>query len=152
MAEKAPPPSANQGPVVARVSRLIEASPEQVFDAWLDPSTAGKFLFATPRGEMVQVEIGARVGGKFVIVERRDGQDAAHYGEYIEIDRPRRIAFRFSTERQAPGDLVVVDIKPANGGSEVSLAHELKPEQANVKERTASGWKGILKKLGETLA
>ena len=32
-------------PVVVRITRSLEASPERVFDAWLDPEKARKFLF-----------------------------------------------------------------------------------------------------------
>ena len=79
-----------EGSVDVRVTRRFGASPERVFDAWLDPERAGRFLYATAEGEMVRVEIDARVGGRFVIVERRDGQDVEHTGEYLEIEEFRK--------------------------------------------------------------
>ena len=39
--------------VIVRVTHRFGHSPECVFDAWLDPAKAGKFLFATPAGRML---------------------------------------------------------------------------------------------------
>lgn len=61
--------------ISARVTRQFSSSPQRVFDAWLDSKTAGKWLFATTRGHIVCVEIDARAGGWFYIVERRDGEN-----------------------------------------------------------------------------
>jgi len=72
------------------VSRKFDAAPEAVFDAWLDPNRASRFLFATPDGQMIRAEIDARVGGKFCFVDRRPGMgDVEHVGEYLEIDDGR---------------------------------------------------------------
>lgn len=46
-----------------RLTRRFSASPERVFDAWLDPEKAGRFLFATEDGEMVRVEIDPNTPG-----------------------------------------------------------------------------------------
>ena len=138
-------------PLTLRVSRQMPASPERVFDAWLDPAMARRFLFATPTGEMQQVDIDPQVGGRFTIVERRPEGDAAHYGQYLQIDRPRRLAFTFATEPEAPGSRVSIDFAPAGEGCELTLVHALEPEWADYAERTRDGWNSILETLASEL-
>lgn len=137
-------------PVTVRVNRHFSVSPERVFDAWLDPEKVGKFLFATEDGEMVKVEIDARVGGRYSIVDRRDGQDVEHIGEYLEIDRPRRLVFTsqvpFYSEQV---DRVTMEIEPADGGCDLTLITETTQEWA---DQTADGWKMILDSLVKVLS
>jgi uncharacterized protein YndB with AHSA1/START domain len=142
-----------QSPIVVRVTRRFEASAERVFDAWLDAEKARKFLFATSTGQMVRSEIDPRVGGAFNFTDRRDGVDAEHVGEYLEIDRPRRLVFTFHTERGST-DLsrVTVEIVPLGSGCELTLTHEMDPKWAEYKDRTQAGWTTILDGLGAVLA
>lgn len=134
--------------IALRVDRHIDASPERVFDAWLDPALARRFLFATPTGEMIRVDIDPRVGGAFSIVERRGDGDAAHFGKYLEIDRPHRLAFVFSTEQDGTdASRVTVDVTPGGDGCDVALLHEMGPEWADYAERTRQGWTRILDTL-----
>jgi uncharacterized protein YndB with AHSA1/START domain len=133
-----------------RVTHRFAASPERVFDAWLDPAKAARFLFATPTGRMVRAEIDARVGGTFVFVDRRDGEDVEHTGTYLAIDRPRRLVFsfvvpKFSTEATT----VTVEIVPDGTGCTLTLTHEgVWREYA---DRTAGGWGMILDGIARTL-
>jgi len=137
--------------VNVRVTRRFEASAERVFDAFLDPATARKFLFATPTGKMVRVDIDPRVGGRFVIVERRDGEEAGHYGTYIEIERPRRLVFDFSVDAaMAEPTRVTIEIAARGSGCELTLTHE--GVWADYRKRTEDGWTTILESLGAALA
>ncbi|MES2034375.1 MAG: SRPBCC domain-containing protein [Pseudomonadota bacterium] len=137
------------------VTHRFAASPERVFDAWLDPAKARLFLFATPTGEVVRCEIDARVGGSFVVVDRRDGEDVEHVGRWLELDRPRRLAFVFSVpkydaEADPDSTPVVVEIKPlADGGCEVTLTHQV---WAQYVEQTRGGWTMILGNLAKAVA
>ena len=103
----------SQPTVQVRVTHRFHASPEQVFDAWLDAETAGKWLFATPSGQMVRVEIDARDGGSFVFVDRRNGEEIEHTGEYHEIARPQRLVFTFSVPKfSSDSTRVTLDLVP----------------------------------------
>jgi uncharacterized protein YndB with AHSA1/START domain len=135
---------------IVRVTRRFDASAERVFDAWLDPKTAGRWLFATPTGQMMRVEIDARVGGQFIIVDRRDGEDVEHRGEYLDIDRPRRLVFTFGVPKYSSETTrVCVDIVPRETGCELTLTHEgVLPDYA---ERTKAGWTEILGRLAAGL-
>jgi uncharacterized protein YndB with AHSA1/START domain len=133
------------------VKRAFDVPPAVVFDAWLDPVSVAKWLFRTPNGHMAHTAIDPRVDGTFTIVEQRGDAMAEHFGTYVELDRPRRIAFAFATDRQHAPTTVTVDIAPAPRGCNVTLTHHLSAEWAAYRDRARDGWTGILNGLAETL-
>jgi uncharacterized protein YndB with AHSA1/START domain len=136
-----------------RVSHRFAAKAERVYDAFLDPEKAGKFLFATPTGQVVRCDIDARVGGAFSIVDRRNGEDVMHTGTYVELDRPHRIVFTFLVEKySSDSSKVTIDIRPLDHGCEVTLTHEIPGAFAAFEERTRSGWAAILDVAAALLA
>ncbi|MBC6982696.1 SRPBCC domain-containing protein [Caulobacter sp. 17J80-11] len=139
-------------PIEVRVSRRFEAPADRVFDAWLDPATVGGWLFATETGRMVRVEIDPRVGGRYLIVDRRGEEDVAHTGEYLEIDRAGPLVFTFGVEKYSENfDRVIVEIAPREAGCELTLVQEMAPEFAEYAERTRAGWAKILEGLARAL-
>jgi uncharacterized protein YndB with AHSA1/START domain len=130
------------------VTHRYEAPPEKVFDAFLDPQVAGRFLFATASGEMIEAAVDARVGGGFAFTDRRpdmgpSGGEVRHVGEYLEIDRPRRLKFIFGVPQFDPAmTTVTIDIRPAGAGCELTLTHEGVGPQW--RDGTAEGWAKIL--------
>ena len=139
--------------VTVRVSRRFDAPAERVFDAWLDPQNAGKWLFATPEGEMVRAQIDARVGGQFNFTDRRAGEDIEHTGEYLEIDRPKRLAFNFRVPKFSnEATRIQIELAPAVSGPEatlLTLVHE--GVFAEYAARTEEGWNGVLQGLATSL-
>ncbi len=135
---------------IVRVMRKYAAEPERVFDAWMNPAKARRFLFATPAGRMVTAEIDPRVGGTFLFVDRRDGTDVRHEGEYLEIDRPHRLVFNFRVPQYSIEKTTIqVQICPLDLGSVVTLTHTGVLE--DYLARTEQGWTMILNGLAETL-
>jgi len=130
-----------------RVTARFEASAEHVFDAWLDPGLAGKWLFATASRPSARVAIDARVGGAFRFVERHAGKSFEHAGVYVEIERPRRLIFTLSHgTRSRDVTRVNVEIAPRDNGSELTLFHDnVPPDRA---DRIEARWTGMLYGLG----
>ena len=133
-----------------RASRRYGAAPERVFDAWIDPATVGSWLFATPDGENVRAELEPRVGGRFVIVDRRDGDEIEHVGRYLEMTRPYRLVFTFAVPKFSPQETrVTVDLTGNIDGCTVTLTHDGVPTEWAA--RTRQGWVMILENLARVL-
>ena len=134
---------------VLRIARRIGASPQRVFDAWIDAGIARRWLFATACRPLASVTIDTRVRGSFELIDERDGHCVAYRGEYLEIDPHRRLAFTLSLD---PSTLsrVTVDIARAASASRVALTHECVPPQSAAEMRAR--WIGILYGLDATLA
>ena len=142
----------NATPVIMSVSRTYDAPPERVFDAWLDSRNAGKWLYATPTGHMVQVDIDPCVGGKFTLVDRRDGTDVEHIGEYLEIERPHKLVFTLTVPKYSHNvDRITVGIQAAPHGASLTLTHEAGPDAAPMQRLIEEGWAGVLGGLAEAL-
>ena len=137
-----------------RVTRRFSAAPERVFDAWLDPEMIGWWMFgpALRDEEVLRIAVDARIGGSFSFVVRRQGEEIDHMGTYLEIDRPKRLAFTWGIARESEdGSRVTIDIVPLETGCQLTLTHELQPDWADYASRTEAGWTKMLGALAEAL-
>ena len=143
--------------VTVRVTHRYNASPERVFDAWLDPTLIDGWMFGPSQRdeEVVRISVDPRVGGSFSFLVRRQGQEIDHTGEYLELDRPRRLAFTWGAG--APGEKpdmsrLSIDISAIDNGCELTLTHELHPDWADYADRTREGWTKILAALEKAIS
>jgi uncharacterized protein YndB with AHSA1/START domain len=139
--------------ILLTVTRAFAAPATRVFDAWLDPADAARFLFATPDGDMIRCEIDPRVGGGFTLTERRPAGDAEHRGRYLTIERPHRLVFLFAATPADEGEWtrVTIEIAEAAGGCTLTLTHEMDPQWAAYEAQTRKGWTTILESLARIL-
>jgi uncharacterized protein YndB with AHSA1/START domain len=135
------------------VHHRFRQSAEKVFDAWLDVRLASRFLFSTDTGEMVRCDIDPRVGGQFVLTDRRPDGEVEHTGEYLVIERPRRLVFTFGIPAASPTfDVVTIEITPeSDGGCTLQLTAEMQPEWKDYADRARQGWEQILASLDAAL-
>ena len=151
-----------RAPLIVQVTHRFNLPAERVFDAWLKPSLASRFFFATRTGNILRCEIEPEVGGNFTVTDRRphaDGDesvfDAEHRGTYIEIDRPRRLVFDFNVPPYSDEPTrVAVTIAPASiGVCELTLTHDMGDSRYahQFEEQTRKGWIKMLTTLDKEL-
>lgn len=148
--------------VVIRVTHRYSAPAERVFDAWLTPGQASRFLFRTRTGNVMQCEITPEVGGGFTVTDRRpaaDGDesvfDVVHLGKYVEITRPRRLVFDLTVLTYSDETTrVTVDVVPLGPqASELVLTHDLGANEhaRMLEEPTRKGWVNMLQLIEREL-
>jgi uncharacterized protein YndB with AHSA1/START domain len=145
--------TAQPKPVVI-VTRRFDAPSERVFDAWLTPELIGQWMFGPAlRGEeVVRISVDARVGGRFSFLVRRQGTEIDHVGQYVEIDRPRRLVFSWAAgaDTEDPS-LVTIEIASQGAGCKLTLTHEMQPKWADYLARVREEWTKELEALATTL-
>ena len=127
------------------VRRTISASPEDLFDAWLDPEALAEWMRP---GEIQRSEARTdpRVGGSYEIIMYRESGRIPHTGVYRVIDRPRKLVFTWrSPFTEETDSLVTVDFRPEGKRTEVIVTHEQLPA-AQIASHTR-GWTSGLEHL-----
>ncbi len=145
--------------IEARASHRFGAAAERVYDTWLDPEQCRLWMAAALRsfglaGDIRRIEIDARVGGKFYFSDMRDGQEARHWGTYLELDRPRKIVFTWIVDESEEADpsKVTLTIQPEPNGCLATIVHEMDARWVEYVARTQDGWSRMLAQVAVLLA
>jgi len=135
------------------VERLLPASPERVFDAWINPETFVKWWgpegFTTP-----EYVLDATPNGRWRTVMRApDGTRHIVSGKYREIERPSRLVFTWGWEDEdgarGPESEVELTLSAAGNGTHLQLVHR-KIASTDSRDSHRDGWIASLNHL-ETL-
>jgi uncharacterized protein YndB with AHSA1/START domain len=125
--------------VEIKVERTIPAPAGEVFDAWLDPKIPG-----TPWHENEKLIVNPKVDGLWYWLSVGG---TAHYGRFIEIDRPARIQYSWmSRNTLGQESTVAVTFQKKETGTLMTLLHSGLPndDMARAHEK---GWNSIADKF-----
>lgn len=110
------------------VKRIIPATVDEVFDAWLDADSLSQWMLPGDHRRNT-VSVDARVGGAYEIIMHHQDGDKRHYGEYRGIERNRKLVFTwYSDATRHTETLVTVEFIVASDSTEVVLTHERIPD------------------------
>lgn len=97
--------------------------------------------------------INPKMGGIYVVVERLDKSDAAHFVEYNRLNRPNLLEFTFPIDRnEADEDRVVIEIASLGEKCNVTLKHGIDAKWFDFAEHTKPGWALILEGFDRALS
>ena len=137
-----------------KLERLIDGTPEEVFDAFIDGEAIKEWYRIQPDWQTEVLAAEGRVGGTMTVTfgaEEKYREEAT----YIELDRPRRIVYEEKMGRVADGasftTTVTVTLERQDGKTLLTLVQE----GFHVKERRDAheqGWPQFLSRLDEVVA
>ncbi|HTY04841.1 MAG TPA: SRPBCC family protein [Rhodocyclaceae bacterium] len=134
-----------------RLHRVLRATPERVYRAFLDADAMAKWL--PPHGFTGKVHhLDAKVGGTYSMSFRNFTTGAAHAfgGEYLELVPNERIRHtdKFDDPNLRGTMVTTIALRPVSCGTEVSIVQEGVPEQIPP-ENCYLGWQESLTLLGQ---
>ena len=132
-----------------RLTRVIKATPAIVFAAWTEPAQLR--AWSCPEGmDLADVQVDLRVGGHFLMDMRgAEGDHHTAYGEYREIDPPRRLVYTWDWKQEgdAMGEtLITVEFSAHGDHTEVVMTHEKMPS-IEMRDAHNQGWSSCLDRL-----
>lgn len=136
-------------PSTVRFHRVLQAKPERVYRAFIDPDAKVKWL--PPNGFTAKVHHDdARVGGSYRMsfTNFSTGNSHSFGGEYLELTPNERIRYadRFD-DPNLPGEMnVTITLTPVSVGTELNIVQENIPD-AIPAEACYLGWQESLNLL-----
>ncbi len=132
-----------------RFHRVLRATPERVYRAFLDPDAMAKWL--PPHGFTGKVDhVDARVGGTYRMSFTNFSTGASHAfgGSYLELVPNERIRHSDSFDAPGlPGEMITtIELRAVSVGTEVSIVQEGIPEVIPT-EACCLGWQESLQLL-----
>jgi uncharacterized protein YndB with AHSA1/START domain len=135
-----------------RIERLIDAVPEAVFDAFVDPD-AQKVLYENEeeRNWTVESELDLRVGGTWTIVFGKVGEEPfRETNVFIEVDRPRRLVYTSTMFKGKHGGsfdtTVTVEFEDRDGKTLLTIL-QTGFESREERDMIEGGWPSIIDAL-----
>jgi len=132
------------------IRKMLPASCEEVFDAWLDAEGMRQWMCPGPVTSC-EVMLEPRVGGHFRIVMTAPNTEFLNTGEFRVLDRPSKLEFTWVSSRWGHQEtLVTVELHKRETHCELVLTHERFPPKHSARE-LEEGWSQIVEKLGKYL-
>ena len=135
-----------------RVQRVMPATPDLVFDEWLDPESLQEWMCPRPV-RVLDVTVEPHVGGVVRIDVDDSGTRVLISGQFLTIDRPSLLRFTWANSNwpdPTSESVVNVSFEPVGDDETLmSIEHSLLPPEEF--ESFDSGWTLTVEQLASVL-
>ena len=111
------------------LSRTMVAPAEKIFDRWLIPTFVGSWMFGSHVGneKVVDLQNEVRPGGSYNYHITRNGKEFLQDGEYLKIDRPKRLSFtwREAAKKNAHKSKINLSLDTQDGKTKLRLSMQI---------------------------
>ena len=122
------------------VKRTIDAGPDEVYEAWLDPTCPGSPWFGVPKA----IVYPPAVDGLFYSMYELEGKQVAHYGRFVVLDEPSRIQHTWVSEAtHGMESVVTLTFEPVQDKTQVHVRHTNVPDDEGGRFHE-NAWKYVL--------
>ena len=137
------------------IERSFAAPATAVFDAFTREDVMRRWWHARREWSTSEASVDLRVGGAVrVVMVDLDGDSHGGGGHYTVVDRPRRLAFTWTWDRDDEGGretLIEIAFVESGGATAVTFTHSNLRDEATVRDHE-EGWNGCFDNLERTLA
>ncbi len=140
-----------------RIERLVDATPDVVFDAFVDPEAQKELYNNEDEPDWhVESEVDLRVGGAWSIVFGKPGEEPFRLASvFSEVDRPRRLVFTATLFQGKYGGSFETDVsvtfEDRDGKTLMTIVETGFPTKEQ-RDMIESGWPSILDALERVAA
>jgi uncharacterized protein YndB with AHSA1/START domain len=136
----------------AVIARLLPASPDEVYDEWLDPDSLIEWMCPRP-ARCLKVDLDACIGGRLRIDIEEAGRRFYVHGTYTHLDRPERIGFTWSCSTWPNPhhvSYVLITLAPSGPGQTLmTITHTALT--SDLIDQHRRGWQLIADQLNDSL-
>ncbi len=133
------------------LSRTVAAPAEKIFDRWLIPTFVGNWMFGSHIGneKVIDLQNEVRPGGSYSYHITRNGKEFLQDGEYLKIDRPKRLSFtwREAAKQNAHKSRISLSLDTQDGKTKLRLSMQIDQTLELYADEIKKQWSERLKVL-----
>ena len=129
------------------IKKIVKASPETLFKAWIEPETMQKFMCPMPGTEITDIKTDPRYHGEYSLLMSVGENSIPIHGQYREFYEFEQLAFTWLSPHVGEDSLVSLRFTPISTNETEIILHHQGFDNEEERNNHDGGWNNILNNL-----